>query len=77
MGVWTLSELDAEITRTKTALAEAVKMQTFTESTGAGSVSVSRNSIADLEAHLAYLNRQRVRLQRGGIRVRGATPAAS
>lgn len=75
MSLRTAAEVAEEYAAARTAYLEAVKLASYSTSSGDGSVSGSRQDIEALRKHMLALEREHSSMTRGGSpRVRGAVP---
>lgn len=70
----TLAEVREELTETRVAYRRALKQQSYSVSTGAGSRSATRASVRQLRELVLDLEREEKQLMNGGIRVSGIVP---
>lgn len=61
--LYTLEEINAEITQAKKDLASARRMLSYTKDSGGNQTRVQRENISALEEHLNWLQQQRMQLE--------------
>ena len=70
----TVAQAQEEYDAVRTAYLKALKGESYSVSTGAGSRSLSRPSAETLRTQMLELEAEIGRLSRSGMRVRGVTP---
>lgn len=69
----TLENANTQLAVWLAALEKIAASQSYTISTGTGTRSLTRANLAEVQKQVEFWDRQVKRLNRGGIRVRGAT----
>lgn len=70
----TLAEAEAEYTAVRTAYLKALNAETYSQSSGGGSISVSRAKIRELRTEMNILAEEIARFEGSGIKVVAITP---